>query len=320
MRIEIDLSVANEPDAHRWLDRILNKVEDGWHVWDTTRHSDPDAFQATTWIRGRGDQGRRISDMLVAAIKRGAWSLAPHERCVRVTMHPGTAEHLTPEDASRFAEEPLVVLVENRYSDGAFVERVAKELDHGLRSLWDKPGDPVRFDSVGGKGQMKKEVKRRVKGKPIRPRLVTIVDSDRRHPSANADREARQLKRKCEKLGVPCWVLAKRESENYLPRVLLSEGESSGPDHRELVDAWDDLNDDQKNFFDMKDGLPNTPSTAEEALFRGLSSRSRTLLSDGFGKNVYKCWSVWHVQPKPELLTRGQGDLEHGIALIRQEV
>ena len=193
MRIEIDLSVADDPDAHRWLDRILNRVEDGWHVWDTTRHSDPDAFRGTAWIRGRGDQGRWVSEMLVAATTRGAWSLAPHERCVRVTVHPSTADELEPEDASRFADEPLVVLVENRYSDGAFVERVANELDHGLRNLWDKPGDPIRFDSVGGIGQMKREVKRRVKGKPIRPRLVTIVDSDRTHPGAKADREARRL-------------------------------------------------------------------------------------------------------------------------------
>ena len=88
----------------------------------------------------------------------------------------------------------------------------------------------------------------------------------------------------------------------------------------EMVEAWDDLNDDQKNFFDMKDGLPDAPSTAEEALFRGLSSRSRTLLSDGFGNNVYECWTVWHGQAKPELLARGQGDLQHGITLIRKEV
>ena len=231
-----------------------------------------------------------------------------------------TVDEAKPEDAARLTEEPLTVLVENRFTDGPFVERVAKELDYGLGRLWDQPGNPVRLDSVGGVGQMLKEVERRAQGAPVRPRLVAIVDSDRRYPDARASQAARKLHRKCEKLNLPCWVLAKRESENYLPRVLLSERENVGAEHHHLVQAWDDLDDDQKNFFDMKDGLPEAPSGTQEALFHGLSTRARTLLSRGFGPNVYKCWKRWNVQAKTELLSRGQGDLEHGITLIRKEV
>jgi len=36
VRIAIDTSAANDPDAHQWLDRILYRIEDGWHVWDWT--------------------------------------------------------------------------------------------------------------------------------------------------------------------------------------------------------------------------------------------------------------------------------------------
>ena len=64
MRIEIRIGAANERDAHRWLDRILHKIEDGWHVWDTTAQPDPDQFETTSWIRDRGSQGdwvRRIA-------------------------------------------------------------------------------------------------------------------------------------------------------------------------------------------------------------------------------------------------------------------
>ena len=68
-----------------------------------------------------------MRQLLVASIQRGAWTLAPHERRVRVTACPGAADELKPEDAARFAEEPLVILVENRDSDGAFVKRVVRE-------------------------------------------------------------------------------------------------------------------------------------------------------------------------------------------------
>ena len=37
MRIAIDVGTANNPDALQWLDRVLTKFEDGWHVWDTDR-------------------------------------------------------------------------------------------------------------------------------------------------------------------------------------------------------------------------------------------------------------------------------------------
>ena len=321
VRLEIDLSVANDPDAHRWLDRLLHKIDDGWHVWDPASESDPNAFQDTTWIRDRGTKGHWVRELLVASIQRGAWTLLPHGRRVRVTARPSAADELKPEDAARLAEEPLVILVENRISDGAFVERVVKDLDRALRSLWAKPGNPIRIDSVGGKEQMVKEVERRTQGMvSCRPRLVAIIDSDRKGPDAACSPTARKLRHACEKRSLSCWVLAKREAENYLPRILLSERPNTGADHGRLVDAWDSLNNDQKNFFDMKNGLPETLTEIEEALFQELSQQARTLLYNGFGPKVYECWTLWTVQAKTELLSCGQGDLERGIALIRQEV
>ena len=319
MRIEIGPRVANDPDAHQWLDRILYKIDDGWHVWDTTDQVS-DEMEATTWIRDRGAQGEWVRTMLVASIQRAAWTLAPHERSVRVTAAPSTPAELTPEDAFRLADEPLWILVENRISDGAFVERVVKELDQSLRTLWNQPGTPVRIDSVGGEGQMPREVERRTQGMPYRPRFVAVIDSDRNAPAAAPSTEAGRLRRTCARLNLPCWILAKREAENYLPRILLSARQDVGADHERLVDAWDRLTDDQKNFLDMKHGLPTPLSEVEQKLFDGLSSADRAILSNGFGPNVHACWSLWNVPAKTDLVIRGQGDLEQGIDLIRGEV
>ena len=328
MRIEIDVSATNEPDAHGRLDRILHKIEDGWHVWDTAREPDIEAIRASTWVRDPGRQGKRVREMLERSIRREAWGSAPHGRRVRVTMHPdGQGELINPEDAARLSEEPLVILVENRNSDGAFLERVMAELDKPLHKYskdWKTENGPVRFDSVGGKGEMSIEVERRTRGRPYRPRLVAIIDSDRKGPNDEASRDAGKLQRTCEKEGVdgpvPCWVHAKREAENYLPRVLLAERPDAGADHARRVEAWDRLTDDQKNFFDMKRGIPREPTATEKELFDGLPRVDREVLSNGFGPNVGECWSVWHVQAEHELRARGQGDLERGVALIREEV
>ena len=320
MRIEIDISVANDPSVHTLLDRILHRIDDGWHVWDTTRQPNPEEIEATTWIRDRGYQGDWVRQMLVASIRRAAWTLEPHERRIRVTTHPSGPEEVSPDDALRLADEYLVILVENRISDGSFVKRVVAELDKSLHALWRRPGAPVRFDSLGGEGQMEEEVERQTRGKSYRPRLVAIIDSNRKGPDDTDSRSARRLRATCVRLGVPCWVLAKRESENYLPRILLSQQRNAGTSYTQLVEAWDRLTDDQKNFFDMKSGLPDELSETEQDLFDELSVTDRKILSSGFGSNVSQCWTLWSGQARNELRRRGQGDLERGIEQIRRAV
>lgn len=320
MRIEIDLSAANDPTVHKLLDRILHRIDDGWHVWDTTRPPYPEEMEAAAWIRDRKDQGDWVRQMLVASIQRSAWSFKPHERRMRVTTHPIGEDEASPNDALRLADEQLVILVENRFSDGAFVKRVVTELDKSLLALWRRPGSPMRIDSVGGEGQMSEEVKRQIEDKSYRPRLVAIIDSNRKAPGDTDSSSARRLSATCKKLGIPCWVLAKRESENYLPRILLSQQRNAGASYTRLVEAWERLTDDQKNFFDMKNGLPCELSDIERELFDGLSAADRDVLSSGFGKNVFRCWTFWSGQAKNELRRRGQGDLERGIEQIRRAV
>ena len=195
MRIVIDISAANDPDAHRWLDRILHRIEDGWHVWDLTDTPDAEAIEATPWASDLGRQGNRLRELLVAATQRSAWTLAPHTRRLRVTALPVAPDELAPEQASRLADEPLVILVENRDSDGAFVARIVTELDKSLHGVWRREGEPIRFDSVGGVGQMREEIETQASARLYRPRLVAVVDSDRKGPADSESEEARRLRK-----------------------------------------------------------------------------------------------------------------------------
>ena len=322
MRIEIDPGAADDRDAHRWLNRILYKIEDGWHVWDTTSLRDPIELEATTWFHDPGSQGDNARKLFVASMQRSAWSLAPHERRIRVTVQPQEEgeDQLTPEIAARLAEEPMVILVENRVSDGAFVKRIVADLDRSLNRVWHQPGKPIRIDSPGGAGQLSTEVERRTRGLPYRPRLIAIVDSDRKAPGDSEGDAARRLRQTCESACVPCWVLAKREAENYLPRILLDARRDVGANHARQVEAWDELDALQKDFFDMKSGLSEDPSETEQELFEGLSAAVRETLGRGFGRDVHACWELWNVQAGNDLCRRGGGDLVYGLRLIRNEV
>lgn len=320
MRITITVAVANDPEAHRWLDRIVTRIEDGWHVWDTTELDDTDTMTSTSWFRDAGRQRRHLQELLRRSIRLGAWSFAPHGRRVRITGEPSRADEFTPEAARRLVEVPLVVLVEDGTSDGAFLDRIVSELDPPLHKIWGTEVSPVRLDHAGGADQMPREVERRTKGRPEDTRLVVVRDSDKTVPDAEESGAVKRLRRTCQQRGVACWVLAKREAENYLPRGLLDARPNAGPEHARRVAAWDRLDEDQKDHFDMKNGLGSDLSSPERALFAGVSKHDRAILERGFGDKLHDCWSVWSVHPRHELRRRSRGDLERCLALIRSQV
>jgi len=307
---------AHDERAHDDLDRILYKVEDGWHL---LHGADLEDLVSTPWLRDQGRAGTKARELVQAAIQRSAYPTKPHRRRIRVTPSPQQDGELTPKHAARLSEQPLVILVENRFDDGAFVRRIVAEFDRSFNKYLSTSTAPVTFDSVGGKGQMQREVEARCQQGP-RPRLVVVVDSDRRAPSDPPSPEATRLHGACSRRGIPCWVLAKREAENYLPKMLLDAHRNTGSEHRRRVDAWAKLNEDQKDFYDMKEGLSGGPTEAERALFDDLPSGQRATLGSGFGSKISQCWRHYPANARDELRVRGRGDLELGLEFIRQEI
>jgi len=333
MRIEIDLSAADDPKSHAWLDRILDKIQDCWHVWDIEAGGSAQRYLATSWMRDEGRQGRRVRQTLVASMKNRGWISHLHGRRVRATLRPTGGHDMAPESVAQLAGKQLVILVENRFSDGAFIERVMTEVDKHLGKYWHLSDPPIHIDSVGGRGQMPREVKRRVEQFDYRPRLVVIADSDRRTVPPDgetlpdfASDQARKIADACRQLNVSCWILRKRTAENYLPDVLLEKMPDATPRHAELLRTWAVLNDDQKDIFDMKRGLGKMKSPSEVDAFHCLTEDQRSVLKLGFGKDVYKCWNFLGGQATPDMKAalamreRGRGDLERGIALICREI
>lgn len=315
MIIDIDEDVANDPESLRWLDGILGTIEDGWHLWDVAGLED---YSSTLWLTHSDVRGQQIMELYRKAVERSSWSSGntPHGRRIRVAREPLSGEELAPEPACRLACERLVVLVENRESDGAFLKRVMAELDRQLSRWWNQDPAPVKLDSVGGKGQMVIEVQKH-RGRVPRPRYVVVMDSDRKKPGEEPCTEAKRIQQKCDQLGIPCWILAKREAENYLPRELLDLRRNVGQEYRRQVEAWDRLGDDLKDVYDMKDGLTEED---EDDVFDGLPDRDLQLLRPGFGDGVGQCWDEHHGQCAKALSERGRRDLEVGLSLIGREV
>jgi hypothetical protein len=330
MIIEIEAAVFEEQMAHQDIDRIVYKIEDGWHVWDTEPHENFDAIAQSTWAQESARTTRIAKELFIAATTRSAWGFGPHTRRIRVALEPRSDDELTPTDARALAEQKLRLLVENRDGDGAFISRIVNELDAPLAKYF---GDlsstecPVDIDSLGGKGQMKSHVEA-VSIRPFRPRLVVVADSDRTGPQQSPDTAGQRLQHACEQRGIACWILQKREAENYLPQELLEAKEHADCAHQRRVDAWSKLSDEQKDYYDMKNGLPaevedvDGDLTAEQALFSSIGVADRAVLESGFGPKIDACWTLW---PRGKnigraLERRGGQEFRSGLALIRCEV
>lgn len=167
---------------------------------------------------------------------------------------------------------------------------------------------------------MLKEVRARAENVVPRPRLVVVVDSDRTSSDHPGCEESQALAAGCQALRVPCWMLEKREAENYLPGKLLEKAPDRGPEHSRRLQAWQRLEEEQKDYFDMKNGLGPVGEADDLELFRELGTADRETLALGFGPTIHACWQLWDVPAAQEIVIRGAGDLHRGLALIWTEV
>lgn len=287
MRVVIELSVAADSQAHRYLSSILNLVEQGWHLWEI---HDEEGLLGSEWLRDPGSTGLHAGELFKKSIIRSAYPTKLHRQLVRVTARPEGELEFTPGTAARFLGQPLEILLENRHSDGDFLDAAVETLGHEeLQEHWRREPAPIRKDSLGGTDQMGSYVRSRAQEFPP-PRLLVVRDGGGGGPALKAA-EAVSLEALCRTAGVPCWLLAKYEIENYLPESLLTDSVGESQQRLRRVEAWKRLTDVQKDFYDVKNGLREVRSgDPRSALFQGLSTEDAEELATGFGSKVAGLW------------------------------
>ncbi|MBU0499489.1 MAG: hypothetical protein KJ558_13170 [Gammaproteobacteria bacterium] len=239
----------------RYLDTIIGKVEENWHHWEVT---EPDVIEESGWLDGRGRQWMR--ELFQKAALSSSYprnSIYPRRR-LRVTTGDGP-DALPPRKAAELATMPLTILMENRFTDGIFLDAVVAVLaPEPLRAQLHLAPASIVHDSPGGNGGLPKLItdyadKARAAGLP--PRIIVFTDGDGSVPGTMSD-DARRVGDACMEAGVPCHVLAKRCIENYIPDAVLEAwlpNENMGK--RQVVEAIKRLGPLQRDFYPLKKGL-----------------------------------------------------------------
>jgi hypothetical protein len=292
MRIIFTQSVLADSSSWRFLDRILQSVEDEWHIWEVP---DPEIIEQSEWMQRAGRNQGPLRELLELSTRRGAWQghAGPHSVIlfVDIASHPPCV--LDARSAALCVREPLVVLMENMESDGLFLDAVLDALGSpALLALRRLQPAPIRYDSPGGSGELSKRLAHALDDpawQGIPRRFVVLTDSDACEPGAWS-KTAKAIADECRKRGVACHVLEKRAIENYLPQEVLDDW-ASAPTQRTNV-AWvkvlAQLSPEQRDHFPMKKGLlaNDSQDSVAQTLYGSLTQSDRQALARGISKGT----------------------------------
>jgi hypothetical protein len=276
VRFIVHTSVLNgDESALSLIDRLVDRLADEVHRVDVP---DLDLLQESSWYQEARPTRKKVLTSAVAKPPRVANDTrGPHMKVIDVFDVESARL------ADKLAYTPLVILVEDRESDGVLLDIIVEELGWSeLKTLW-RNGRKVtpramEVETAGGKGAIPQRVERAVSDAmdENRPhRLFVLCDSDTRWPGDDRlERTVAAMREACSKHGVSHHVLRKRCAENYIPDQVF-EAVREDPRNSNKVDRFNALlhrSRAQRDHFPFKEGLNSAERS--EALQAGLYSAS----------------------------------------------
>jgi hypothetical protein len=319
MRINIATSALACPDNHAYLDGILMRMRDGAHDWEIpSEHIDE--FLDSEWLSRQDSYQRKFFE------ESAKFSTYPYqgifERKLLVAAEPTNDGELSAELSCLFANEPLYVLMENKFTDGKLLNLAIKFLGSpNLQRLTSNLAlSAIEYVSAGGNGELPKHIEHLINtaaAKLIPIRIVVFTDSDSHFPG-DIDRNAELVVESCVKNSIPYCMLTKKSIENYIPDDAFLAWKDEG--HcGEKIDAFLSLSTEQRDFFPLKKGI--TGSRKPE-LFADLDAEAVALLKKRIAKEPIDLLDTYATKLTADSIRQRDHarELEHILELIRKEI
>lgn len=299
MRIRFEIGTLEDPVGWRYLQKIIELIDDGKHEWHII---DPDLVESTPWFQQLHASHRLLFEK--AAMESSRFPSDESETNPR-SLHVNilvVGKHrppqaLPPASAYEYLQMPVKILLEDRITDGMFIRAVllhlARQEVQDLKKL-----KAIETDSAGGNGNLKNLVESLIQdwefpGMPLR--MVVVTDSDAQLPDKKRGKTAEKLEVLCREHAIACFVLKKRAIENYVPDEVIREyGQKSGREKlAPAIKALEQMDAELRDYFPMKDALDSASKTQEVEYYKNkLSPKDFTALSrpvfQGFGKDFIR--------------------------------
>lgn len=326
MLVTIRDDVTSCASAFRSLDQIFLRIEAGAHDWQI---DDVDALFTSTWLANRNDYREYVENL----VKANAYPKPirfSRQLVVCATPQPNARPtELVPEAAAQFVSKPLLVLMENKFTDGTLFDIAVEFLAPPdiAHNLTERKVGMIEYLSAGGLGEIPKHIqdrKREAADLCIPLRLLVFTDSDGLTPGAR-DAPAQTVADQCAKSGIPCCILGKRTIENYIPDEVfdawLEDPNNTGMKGK--IALLQEFTSEQRDHFSIKKGFGGQkPILHDDNLYTTLPDETRKQWQRGLGDEVIYLLTKHKAALSAEALKARDhtGDLAKLITLLLAEL
>lgn len=279
MQLELRPEIFGPPESLPTILDLLVCVQEGRHIWAP---DDVALASADTYLR---EHLPRLADAYLTLGRKGLVDLQWTSSIERPDVVVVDATSLA--DLASDLRRPAIVVVEDRDSDGSFIEALcqifnASRVLHSLSLGW------LEIRHSGGSGSLPSVAREEIERFHRKVRVAVLFDSDRLLPGQCTQAHAKAAE--LAKSGALVHVLEFREIENYLPnRVLAAVRPIRVSSYR--LRFLKLLTLEQRAFYDMKHGFGpaggDPQVMVEQApLFGSLAVQTIRGLRGGFGRGV----------------------------------
>lgn len=269
MILKLDLAILNDGGAFGFLDHLMIIIQSGKHVLQF-QTDDLDIVFASDWFNGLGE---RLQDSTYELLKKSAVNSSfisnseLQHRGIYI-IKSGFDQPDTIDNAIKIFEENLYIIVEDIENDQLFITRlleVYKNAGKNIKRALDRGW--CKFSHAGGKTRAPAVINNHFKARaqPFKPRLIVIIDSDKRSLEEAYSLETQRVIDLCANKDIDLHIYEKREIENYVPdEVIIKKTPATLSD---TVASYCAMTPLQKDFFDLEKGFQNNRPTEENLLY-----------------------------------------------------
>ena len=162
---------------------------------------------------------------------------------------------------SMYYSLPVLVVVENAQTDGAWLRAIADRLRPSVSRRFNGNDPMISVIQAGGIGEIPKEVRRlatryvRLRPREDLPlRVIALADSDAKEPGGLSG-SAREVEKVASEVGATAHILHKRTIENYIPDDSLLAYAELRRERRAAADQIVALSGAARDHYPIKSGL-----------------------------------------------------------------
>jgi len=281
----------------------------GRHRWMIPVNDDGAALQSR-YCQDSGHMGKRARELYQKSL---VFAPGPGDQFLEINEIPKEPHEMSPSVAADYLSQPLSIAVEDSRSDGTFLSLLATAFSKKKVKKAIDCNDII-YEHGGGSG-LARRVAELAERKQCPPRLFVLSDSDRLGPGP-LPQKLDSLIHTCDQHSAMLRILEKREMENYIPPKLIRAWlKKQRPSELSLqrtrcLDTFEGLSEQQKSFFDMKNGFSRLDRLREEDratqnhLYSDLDDNQRAVLESGFSSDVWMALETGHTKSLPGDLRR----------------